>query len=146
MSDSSNGRNGIEMNRETIRFRETFDARKLPALGDEAPTPLVGPMPAPRVEVPVSYGGALRPGEGDAIARFVQQGKRIPRRGEVGLTAEEIQRFEDVGYVMSGSRHARINAVRLRKETSKVRQDLRHLVDRALGKLSETERDPFSDK
>jgi NF-kappa-B-activating protein C-terminal domain len=30
------------------------------------------------------YGGALRPGEGEAIAQYVQSGKRIPRRGEVG--------------------------------------------------------------
>ena len=30
------------------------------------------------------YGGAMRPGEGAAMAAFVQSGKRIPRRGEVG--------------------------------------------------------------
>ena len=35
-----------------------------------------------------------RPGEGDAIAQYVQAGKRIPRRGEVGLSAEEIEAFE----------------------------------------------------
>ena len=46
----------------------------------------------------------------------MQAGKRIPRRGEVGLTAEEIESFESSGYVMSGSRHKRMNAVRLRKE------------------------------
>ncbi|KYF45288.1 heat shock protein [Toxoplasma gondii ARI] len=62
------------------------------------------------------YGGALRPGEGAAIAQYVQEGKRIPRRGEVGLTADEIQAFEDLGYVMSGSRHRRMNAIRIRKE------------------------------
>ena len=32
---------------------------------------------------PGSYGGALRPGEGEAMAAYVQSGKRIPRRGEV---------------------------------------------------------------
>eukprot|EP01057_Protomagalhaensia_wolfi_P002531 Protomagalhaensia_wolfi_Nauph_80__2530@NODE_2691_length_1015_cov_159_311475_g1999_i2_p1_GENE_NODE_2691_length_1015_cov_159_311475_g1999_i2NODE_2691_length_1015_cov_159_311475_g1999_i2_p1_ORF_typecomplete_len269_score44_54Nkap_C/PF06047_11/2_5e16Nkap_C/PF06047_11/2_3MSA2c/PF12238_8/8_4_NODE_2691_length_1015_cov_159_311475_g1999_i2138944 len=36
------------------------------------------------------YGAALRPGEAEAMAQYVQSGKRIPRRGEVGLTAEEI--------------------------------------------------------
>ena len=56
------------------------------------------------------------PGEGEAIAGFVQAGKRIPRRGEVGLTSEEITAFEDLGYVMSGSRHKRMNAIRIRKE------------------------------
>lgn len=34
------------------------------------------------------YGGALRPGEGEAIAQYVQSGKRIPRRGEVGVPAK----------------------------------------------------------
>lgn len=76
-----------------------------------------------------SYGGALLPGEGAAIAQYVQQNKRIPRRGEVGLSAEDIEHYEDVGFVMSGSRyvvlfslhspfsHKRMNAVRIRKES-----------------------------
>lgn len=34
-----------------------------------------------------NYTGLL-PGEGDAIAHYVEEGKRIPRRGEVGLTSE----------------------------------------------------------
>merc|ERR1712113_352945 len=42
--------------------------------------------------------------------------KRIPRRGEVGLTTEQIEKYEKIGYVMSGSRHARMNAIRMRKE------------------------------
>ena len=62
------------------------------------------------------YGGALLAGEGEAIAAYVQSGKRIPRRGEVGLAADEIEKFETLGYVMSGSRHKRMNAVRIRKE------------------------------
>jgi len=63
-----------------------------------------------------AYGKALLPGEGSAMANFVQEGKRIPRRGEIGLTSDQIESFEQVGYVMSGSRHARMNAVRMRKE------------------------------
>ncbi|MCO5581037.1 hypothetical protein L7F22_034912 [Adiantum nelumboides] len=62
------------------------------------------------------YGRALRPGEGTAMASYVQEGKRIPRRGEIGLDSERIEAFENVGYVMSGSRHQRMNAVRMRKE------------------------------
>jgi hypothetical protein len=83
----------------------------------------VGPLPAP---VPTAtkkfderaYGGALLRGEGSAMAAFLQDGTdvRIPRRGEIGLTSNEIGKFEDVGYVMSGSRHRRMNAVRMRKE------------------------------
>lgn len=64
----------------------------------------------------MSYGGALLPGEGAAIAQYVQQNMRIPRRGEIGWSGKEIEGLETQGYVMSGSRHARMNAVRLRKE------------------------------
>lgn len=62
------------------------------------------------------FGGALLPGEGEAMAQYVKEGKRIPRRGEIGLTSDEIATFESSGYVMSGSRHRRMEAVRLRKE------------------------------
>ena len=62
------------------------------------------------------YGKALRPGEGAAIAQFVQAGKRVPRRGEVGWTGDDIAQMESLGYVMSGNRNKRMNAVRLRKE------------------------------
>merc|ERR1712118_128797 len=63
-----------------------------------------------------SYGGALLPGEGDAMAEYVKSGLRIPRRGEVGISADQIEGLEGLGYVMSGSRHRRMNAVRIRKE------------------------------
>ncbi|KAI6695558.1 hypothetical protein NL676_023268 [Syzygium grande] len=102
-----------EIDAEALLFKELIESQKKPALDNE---PVVGPMPLPRAEGHISYGGALRPGEGDAIAQYVQQGKRIPRRGEVGLSAEEIQKFESLGYVMSGSRHQRMNAIRIRKE------------------------------
>lgn len=51
-----------------------------------------------------SFGHALLPGEGAAMAEYVKAGKRIPRRGEIGLTSDEIANFEKSGYVMSGSR------------------------------------------
>ena len=63
-----------------------------------------------------TYGKALLPGEGEALAAYVQQNLRIPRRGEIGYGAEEIDSWEKSGFVMSGSRHARMNAVRIRKE------------------------------
>lgn len=47
---------------------------------------------------------------------FIQKGERIPRRGEIGMDASKIAEFEDAGYVMSGNRHQRMNAVRIRKE------------------------------
>lgn len=62
------------------------------------------------------YGSALLPGEGEALAQYVQQNLRIPRRGEIGYSSNDIDAFEKSGFVMSGSRHARMNAVRIRKE------------------------------
>ena len=83
----------------------------------------IGPQPMVKVNASKrfderSYGGALLRGEGSAMAAFLQEGTeaRIPRRGEIGLTSDEIAKYEDVGYVMSGSRHRRMNAVRMRKE------------------------------
>ena len=126
----------------------------------EAGDALVGPMPPPAPPPDASgtkgYGGALMPGEGDAMAAYVQAGKRIPRRGEIGLSADEIQKYEDLGYVMSGSRHSRMNAIRIRKENQvytaeekealamfnyeenkkkeeRVLADMRRLVEKTLG-------------
>ncbi|KAI0074392.1 DUF926-domain-containing protein [Panus rudis PR-1116 ss-1] len=83
----------------------------------------VGPKPPPKANTSKriderQYGGALLRGEGSAMAAFLQDGTdvRIPRRGEIGLSSDEIASFESVGYVMSGSRHRRMNAVRMRKE------------------------------
>lgn len=79
----------------------------------------VGPMPLVKSDGRIderSYGGALLRGEGSAMAAFLQNDERIPRRGEIGLTSNEIEKYEQVGYVMSGSRHRRMNAVRMRKE------------------------------
>ncbi|KAL0459520.1 UNVERIFIED_CONTAM: NKAP family protein [Sesamum latifolium] len=152
-----------DINSEVLKFKEMIELRKKPNLDDE---PVVGPMPLPRAEGHISYGGALRPGEGDAIAQYVQQGKRIPRRGEVGLSAEEISKFESLGYVMSGSRHQRMNAIRIRKENQvysaedkralamfnyeekakreqKVMADLQRLVQRHIGQDAGPSHDPF---
>lgn len=83
-----------------------------------------GPMPLPQSNAAggaaakgnAGYGKALLPGEGQAIAQYVQQNVRIPRRGEIGYSGDDIEDYETSGYVMSGSRHARMNAVRIRKE------------------------------
>merc|ERR1711991_81768 len=77
----------------------------------------IGPCLPPVSDAKVKgYGSGLYQGEGEAIANFVQKGMRIPRRGEVGLTSKQIEEFEALGYVMSGSRHKRMNAIRIRKE------------------------------
>lgn len=57
-----------------------------------------------------SYGRAMLRGEGAAMAAFAADGARIPRRGEIGMGAEEIDKFERAGYVMSGSRNKKMSA------------------------------------
>ncbi|XP_067160352.1 NF-kappa-B-activating protein isoform X2 [Apteryx mantelli] len=101
---------------------------------------LIGPE-APKTHAsqddrPLNYGHALLPGEGAAMAEYVKAGKRIPRRGEIGLTSEEIASFESSGYVMSGSRHRRMEAVRLRKENQIYSADEK----RALASFNQEER------
>ena len=54
--------------------------------------------------------------EQQLFAQYVQQGKRIPRRGEVGISSDDIEKFESLGYVMSGNRHKKMTLVRLKKE------------------------------
>jgi len=126
-------------------------------------------MPLPQSEGHISCGGALRPGEGDAVAQYVQQGKRISRSGEVGLSAEEISKCESLGYVMSGSRHQRMNAIHIRKENqggsvedkkalalfnyeekakreAQVMSELQRLVQRTIGQDVGLNHDPFGVK
>jgi len=103
----------------------------------------VGPLPKPSVTLTQKdYGHALLPGEGAAMAAYVQDGKRIPRRGEIGLTSDEIASYESVGYVMSGSRHRRMEAVRIRKENQIYSADEK----RALAMFSKEERQKRENK
>ncbi|XP_023307771.2 NKAP family protein CG6066 [Lucilia cuprina] len=88
------------------------------------------------------FGRALLPGEGAAMAAYIAEGKRIPRRGEIGLTSDEIATFESVGYVMSGSRHRRMEAVRIRKENQIYSADEK----RALAMFSKEERQKRENK
>lgn len=62
------------------------------------------------------YGAHIRKSEAAAMAAYIEANQRVPRRGEVGWTADDIEKLEGAGYVMSGSRHKRMNEVRLRKE------------------------------
>lgn len=106
----------------TSWLEETREIEKLEAekrAREEEEDKMVGPVPiVPEgvVGFEADYGTHLRPGEGSAMAAYVQQGARIPRRGEVGLDASQIEMFEKIGYVMSGNRNAKMNAVRIRKE------------------------------
>ena len=111
---------------------------------DEDDDAEVGPQPVLKVSSKKvderAYGGALLRGEGSAMAAFLADGNteaRIPRRGEIGLTSDEIAGFESVGYVMSGSRHRRMNAVRMRKENQVISAEEK----RGILKLQKEERE-----
>lgn len=113
-----------------------------PPAGDDDSDEEVGPQPLHKISKKTderAYGGALLRGEGSAMAAFLQDGtdSRIPRRGEIGLTSDEIATYEAVGYVMSGSRHRRMNAVRMRKENQVISAEEK----RGILKLQKEERE-----
>ncbi|KAI9019050.1 DUF926-domain-containing protein [Hyaloraphidium curvatum] len=113
---SEPGKAGDVEDRDRVVIEDYWAEKKIKPAEE---TTVIGPMPLPVKDIQLderAYGGALLAGEGSAMAAYVQSGKRIPRRGEIGLTSEEIENYEKVGYVMSGSRHRRMNAVRVRKE------------------------------
>merc|ERR1712155_427920 len=98
---------------------------------------MIGPSLPKKVQLShKDLGTQLLKGEGEAMAAYIAEGKRIPRRGEIGLTSEEITKYEDDGWVMSGSRHRRMEAVRLRKENQIYSADEK----RALAMFSKEER------
>jgi len=67
--------------------------------------------------------------EGEAMANFIKQNKRIPRRGEIGKTAEEIAQFESMGFVMSGSRNKKMTAARIAKESQVYSSEEKRVLD-----------------
>ena len=111
-----------DMNASDLKEAEAFKKAVQGSNDDEEEEE--GPMPLQQVNTDggggtggsTSYGKALLPGEGQALAQYVQQNLRIPRRGEIGYSGDDIDKWEGSGYVMSGSRHTRMNAVRIRKE------------------------------
>jgi len=104
---------------------------------DESDNDIIGPVLPQKVQLShKELGTQLLKGEGEAMAAYIAEGKRIPRRGEIGLTSEEIVSYENDGWVMSGSRHRRMEAVRLRKENQIYSADEK----RALAMFSKEER------
>jgi hypothetical protein len=75
-----------------------------------------------------NYGVDMMPGEGAAMASVVASGERIPRRGEIGMTSDEISKLETTGYVMSGSRHRLMTAVRMRKENQVISAEEKRML------------------
>ncbi|KFR10799.1 NF-kappa-B-activating protein, partial [Opisthocomus hoazin] len=121
---------------ETFRGEDLWIERSKNTEADSLIGPEAPKTHASQDDRPLNYGHALLPGEGAAMAEYVKAGKRIPRRGEIGLTSEEIASFESSGYVMSGSRHRRMEAVRLRKENQIYSADEK----RALASFNQEER------
>lgn len=104
-SDDSDSSGDEEVWIEKTAITNKPKLRKGSSSDDSGDDDAVGPAPKPHVTLSAKdFGKALLPGEGAAMAAYVAEGKRIPRRGEIGLTSEEIAAYESVGYVMSGSR------------------------------------------
>lgn len=124
-------------------FEKWVEARKRDQDSENSDSDDVGPLPKTHIHLSAKeYGKALLPGEGAAMAAYVAEGKRIPRRGEIGLTSDQIESYESVGYVMSGSRHRRMEAVRLRKENQIYSADEK----RALAMFNKEERQKRENK
>lgn len=145
-SSSSSGDEGEEWVEKSMVGKKSGSARAGSSKGgtgeDELGDEVVGPIKTSGNLSLKDLGRALLPGEGAAMAAYVTEGKRIPRRGEIGLTSDEIANFEDVGYVMSGSRHRRMEAVRIRKENQIYSADEK----RALAMFSKEERQKRENK
>ena len=105
-------REAKEERRAEKRRKKEKKQRKRPA---EQQTAVVGPMPPPRAV-------------GPTVDSLVSD-KRIARRGEIGRTSEEISGFESQGYVMSGSRNRRMEAVRQKKESAVLTLEEQRVMD-----------------
>lgn len=103
----------------TIKHELNNDSDSDDSIGPQRPNNTTSDTLRESAQLPsvsVNMGHHLLPGEGAAALAYIQSGQRIPRRGEIGLSSDEISNYERQGFVMSGSRHARMNAVRIRKE------------------------------
>ncbi|KAK2577118.1 hypothetical protein KPH14_003280 [Odynerus spinipes] len=137
-SSASDSEESVEWVEKTIE-NGNIEEKKGSSSDESGNETLVGPTQPKQQHAALSakdFGKALLPGEGAAMAAYVAEGKRIPRRGEIGLTSDEIASYESVGYVMSGSRHRRMEAVRIRKENQIYSADEK----RALAMFSKEER------
>ncbi|XP_062533172.1 NKAP family protein CG6066-like [Armigeres subalbatus] len=146
-ADSSSSDNNEEEEEWVEKSGSKAEARAGTSMGsggadEELGDGVVGPIKTSRNLSQKDFGRALLPGEGAAMAAYVTEDKRIPRRGEIGLTSDEIVNFEDFGYVMSGSRHRRMEAVCIRKENQIYSADEK----RALVMFSKQERQKRENK
>merc|ERR1712241_605124 len=117
--------------------------KKSSSSGEDSDKDMIGPSLPKKVQLShKDLGTQLLKGEGEAMAAYIAEGKRIPRRGEIGLTSDEITKYEEDGWVMSGSRHRRMEAVRLRKENQIYSADEK----RALAMFSKEEREKRENK
>jgi len=96
-----------------------------------------GPKPILPKDNTEKYGEGMLNGEGEAMANYVKQNKRIPRRGEIGKTPDQIAKFESIGFVMSGSRNRKMTAVRIAKESQVYSAEERRLLEEMKGQSAE---------
>lgn len=96
LSSDAEEEEGIESAEASPRLKRPREAPSQVSDGDEPPVATVARQEAPGVV-------AKHPSQ-MTREEFLRQFKRAPRRGEIGQSAEEIEKAEALGYVMSGSR------------------------------------------
>ena len=142
-SNSSSSNSETDAEEEWIERPPDHESESRQIRADGSDDDTIGPALPQKVQLTFKeMGTALLPGEGSAMAAYVAEGKRIPRRGEIGLTSDQISSYESEGWVMSGSRHRRMEAVRLRKENQIYSADEK----RALAMFSKEERQKRENK
>lgn len=117
-SSSSPSSSSSSSSSEVVVWKEKGSLSLAMAGDEEDVGELVGPQPLPKLDTKIHYGvrrhccytltsqnELFLKGEADALASYVRDGQRIPRRGEIGITSNKIAEFESLGYVMSGSRY-----------------------------------------
>ncbi|KAL9181296.1 hypothetical protein ACHAXT_010101 [Thalassiosira profunda] len=78
-----------------------------------------------------AYGGALLPGEGEALAQYVQQNMRIPRRGEIGYASADIDAFREENQIYSAEEQRALALITLEENQQKenaLLQDFREML------------------
>ncbi|CAD5229236.1 unnamed protein product [Bursaphelenchus okinawaensis] len=120
-SESSSGNEQDTKDEEWVELtkeirEEVEQQQRIEEIGPQIPEHLLKKNEVKYFELDANDRKNMPRGEAAAMAAYAAQGKRIPRRGEIGLSSDEIATFEQVGYVMSGTRHKSMEATRLRKE------------------------------
>lgn len=135
--DEKNTATGDEEKDNQDEDDDSFAVHLPPGVGPAASANLsAAPVVAATADARAADGAAVKHPSQMTREEFLRQYKRAPRRGEVGQSAEEIAKAQQLGYVMSGSRSIgaqmyvdRIQRQLHEREASKLQQHFRKVED-----------------